>query len=60
MDQPVLLLHVFFFRGDRQGAPAIHYRRRELIQFIRKTGPKNFTIARLIKGKQAKTPTLTN
>jgi hypothetical protein len=49
-----------FFRGDRQGAPAIHYRRRELIQFTRETGPKNLSTARLIKGKPAKTPILTN
>ena len=44
-----------FFKPKAELCSILIFRRRELTQFIRKTWPENYTTARLITGKPAKT-----
>jgi hypothetical protein len=46
---------IHFLKPKAELCSTFIFRRRELTQFIRKTGPENHTIARLIIGKPAET-----
>jgi hypothetical protein len=49
-----------FFLGEpqkRTGSSCFYLRRREVAQFLGKTGPENLTSARLIEGNRPKTHT---